>query len=375
MDSTDSKKAKRNIFRQYLGRHIVLGASLVLLAAFFILREIRPAADFAATHIAQPWHRIAGSLFDIVPFSVAELVIAVIVIGALVFVVHTIVMVIRKKDKLRRAYGSLSTLLAGALTIYMLICWLWGIGYYSYTVPELSGIETREVSVEELKEVTTYFAHIANAAGEQVDRDENGIFTCDTAAILKETPVLFANLPEGFEFLEGPGLHPKPLFFSYIMSHMNFTGVFFPPTGEANLNVHSPDCFIPSAAAHELAHQRGVYREQDANFIAVLVCMESNNADFVYSGALLAYTHLSNALWRTSQEDWAEVRLLLSENVVRDYNANREYWAQFETPAAEASASAYEGFLHSQGQELGMRSYGACVDLLIAHYGEAAKAN
>lgn len=42
------------------------------------------------------------------------------------------------------------------------------------------------------------------------------------------------------------------------MSRINYTGFFFPYTAEANVNVDSPLCMLPSTIAHELAHQRGV---------------------------------------------------------------------------------------------------------------------
>jgi len=163
------------------------------------------------------------------------------------------------------------------------------------------------------------------------------------------------------------------MFFSYIYSHMGFTGFFFPLTGEANINVHAPHCFIPSTVAHELAHQYGITREQDANFIAVMVCMESDDADFVYSGALLAYVYLASALKKASYEDWLEVSSYLDDSVKKDLTAHSKYWEQFDTPINQISEGAYEGFLQNQGQELGMRSYGACVDFLVAYYGAEAK--
>ena len=57
----------------------------------------------------------------------------------------------------------------------------------------------------------------------------------------------------------------------------------------------------------------------------------------------------------------------------RDFAANRLYWAAFETPVQEASNTVYEGFLHSYDQELGLKSYGACVDLLVNYYYEAGQ--
>lgn len=370
--STDSNKVRANLFRRYLKQHVILASAIVLLCTYYGLREVRAVADFATRYIAHPWHRFAGQVFDVFPCSVAEWLCAVAVITTLAFILFAIYKIVREPGRLRRVYGTLVTVLAGALLAYSFLCWLWGISFYSYTYTELSGIEAEPLSVEELRDVTVYFAAAANSASEAVDRDENGLYFCDIQAILYKSPALYANLPEEFGFLEGPEVHPKPMVFSYLMSHMNFTGMFFPFTGEANINVHAPDCYIPSTVAHELAHQRGVAREQDANFTAVLVCMESNDENFTYSGALLAYTHLGNSLRQASYEDWEEVYSLLGEDVRRDLAANNEYWAEFQTPAAEISETAYSSFLQNQGQELGMRSYGACVDLLVAYYGEAA---
>ena len=52
-----------------------------------------------------------------------------------------------------------------------------------------------------------------------------------------------------------------------------------------------------------------------------------------------------------------------------DILANNAYWQQFESPVSKAADSAYSGFLQSYDQELGSKSYGAVVDLLVAYYG------
>ena len=55
-----------------------------------------------------------------------------------------------------------------------------------------------------------------------------------------------------------------------------------------------------------------------------------------------------------------------------DLESNSAYWANYETKAAQVSETVYTGFLQSHGQSLGMQSYGACVDLLVARYIEEA---
>jgi hypothetical protein len=157
------------------------------------------------------------------------------------------------------------------------------------------------------------------------------------------------------------------------MSYVDFTGFFFPFTAEANVNMETPSAYFASTVAHELAHQRGVAREQEANFAAVLASLAYGDPDYVYSAAILAYTHLGNALYGADREAWETIFESLSEDVLRDILSRREYWAQFDTPVQTASNTVYEGFLHSYDQTLGLKSYGACVDLLVAYYETEAK--
>ena len=153
------------------------------------------------------------------------------------------------------------------------------------------------------------------------------------------------------------------------MSMMTTTGYLFPYTGEANLNIEMPDCFIPVTAAHEISHQRGVASEQEANFVAVLACVGSEDEDFRYSGWLFGFTYLSNALYKADYDEWYRIRSSICDAANRDLAADSAYWQQFEdTGTAEKSDQLYDSYLKHNGQELGRKSYGAVVDLLIAYY-------
>ena len=60
------------------------------------------------------------------------------------------------------------------------------------------------------------------------------------------------------------------------------------------MNVDCPMALLPATIAHELAHQRGVAGEDEANFVAVAACLADGDPTFVYSGALMAYVYLGN---------------------------------------------------------------------------------
>lgn len=367
METTEKKRITlRPLRRLCPARHAVLLISLAWLAAYFLLRENRAVMNFLCKALVRPWHAFAGRLFSAVPFSVTEWVILFLAALGVVLLVLLIVRLIRRRWA--KAYRTGMTILSVSAAMFALFCLWWGVLYYSDSFTEQAGLERRDISVQELETVTRYFAEQASSAGERVERGEDGVFCADKSDIFRRSPDVYGGADQIFPCLAAPAVRAKPVLLSRLLSYIRYTGFFFPYTAEANLNADSPACLLPSTIAHELAHLRGVAREDEANFCAVVACMESGDEDYRYSGALLAYIYLGNALYSADYDAWREVYSTLSENVRADLRANNDYWAQFETPAADVSEKVYESFLQTYGDDRGMQSYGACVDLLTVYY-------
>ncbi len=367
-------KKKRGWFLLCPVRHILLLLSLLTVGAYFLLRGNRALMVTLSEKLVRPCHRALGRAADLVPFSVAELIYALLIVGGLVYIIISVVQLARGPEKGKRLYKLLITLCTAAGLFYGGFCLLWGVYYFGDSFCEKIGLKDEPVSAEQLEVVTRYFAQLANEYADEVPRGEDGAFAEDRKEILRRGAAIYRNVERRFPALAGDELRPKPVVCSKIMSRIEFTGFFFPFTGEANLNVDSPAFMLPSTVAHELAHQRGVAKEQEANFAAVLASMESGDASYIYSSAVMAYIYLGNALYDADREAWERVYATLGDTVLRDLREDREYWAKYEdTPVSKASDAVYEGFLHSYGQTLGLKSYGACVDLLVAYYETEAK--
>lgn len=367
METTEKKRITlRSLWRLCPARHAVLLISLAWLAAYFLLRENRAVMNFLCKALVRPWHAFAGRLFSAVPFSVTEWVILSLATFGVVLLVLLIVRLIRRRWA--KAYRTGMTILSVSAAMFALFCLWWGVLYYSDSFTEQAGLERRDISVQELETVTRYFAEQASSAGERVERGEDGVFRADKSDIFRRSADIYGGAEQIFPCLAAPAVRAKPVLLSRLLSYIRYTGFFFPYTAEANLNADSPACLLPSTIAHELAHLRGVAREDEANFCAVVACLESGDEDYRYSGALLAYIYLGNALYSADYDAWREVYSTLSENVRADLRANNDYWARFETPAADVSEKVYESFLQTYGDDRGMQSYGACVDLLTVYY-------
>ena len=189
------------------------------------------------------------------------------------------------------------------------------------------------------------------------------------AQILSESRSVYGGVTELFPFLDFRDTEVKAVRCSRFMSIMGFTGVYFACTGESNVNVDSPACLLPSTIAHELAHQRGIAWEQECNFLGVLASVTSGLPDYVYSGWLLGFIHLGNALYETDPEAYWAIRNALPETVDADLRDNNAYWDQFRDNVVEkVSDTVYDAALKSYGDANGMKSYSMVVELLVAYY-------
>ena len=354
-------------------RWLLLCLGAVMIGAYFALRSNHTLMVRVSDGFVRPVHRFLGRLCDALPFSVAELFYAVAVVALIVYIIYSVVQLIRRPERLKRLCRIILTLAAAAALFYGLFCLLWGVYYYGDSFSDRIGLDAKPVSAEQLETVTAYFADMANRYSGSVKRDEQGSFAVERSRILERGYSIYENAEKVFPCLRDEARHPKPILCSKIMSYIQFTGFFFPFTGESNLNMDSPACMLPATVAHELAHQRGVAKEQEANFAAVAACLESGDETFIYSASLLAYTYLGNALYEADHARWERVYGSLNAQVLQDFRENSAYWDRYEdTAASKASDAVYERFLESYGQTLGLKSYGACVDLLVAYYYDAA---
>lgn len=374
MNTTAEQKSSRFLtwFRICPIRHVLSFVGLAVIGAYFVLRSRQGVMQALSDRFVRPWHRAMSRVCGLVSFSVAELLIAIAVIAAIVYIIFFIVRMARNPQRLLHVYRFFLTCLTAFALIYGGFCLLWGAYYYSADFEDQSGIRGAPASVEQLTAVTRYFTDLLNQYDAQICRDEAGHFAQPLDDILDASPQLYSSVEKLLPCLSGAPLRAKPVFFSRVMSYTNFTGFFFPFTGEANINVDSPACYIPSTIAHELAHQRGVAEEDEANFVAVLASLESGDPVYCYSACLLAYTHLGNALHSADYDAWLENYERLADGPRTDLSDNNQYWAKYETPVSTVSDRVYTGFLQSYGQTLGLKTYGKCVDLLIAYYFDKA---
>lgn len=350
--------------------HVWLLADLALLAAFFAVRGHRVWMNALAGRVTTPLRKAIGSVCYRVDFSVMEALCIALVLFTGCYLIWSAAAIVRARGRRgRRAYSAVLGAVCVALTIYVGFCFLWGVDYYTESFQDKSGIHASEVTLDDLTGVTQFFADRLNETAGEVKRDQDGLFAVPRAEIFTQSTAVYSKLAQQFSFLSFPDRVPKAVHFSKMMSRLDFTGVYCPYTGESNLNVDSPACLLPATIAHELAHQRSFSSEQECNFLAVLASTTCGMDDYAYSGWLLGYIYLGNALYGADREAWKTVYNSLDQDVRADLNDNNAYWKQFRSSTVrKVSNKVYDSFLKSYGEKKGLQSYGTVVDLLVVYY-------
>ncbi len=310
-----------------------------------------------------------NSVSALVPVSIAEIIIILLIPAALFYILFTVIRAVRKRgSRGKLLYKAFLNVLCAVSVVFFLFITNFGVCYYRCTFAEVSGMNVRDSTAGELYDLCVSLAERASQAREGLS-ERDGVMTLSEGidGAKEKSRIAMNNLSEEYPTVTGGYSAPKPVMLSRLMSGTGITGVFFPYTFEANVNVDVPDFSIPSTMCHELAHLRGYAREDEANFISYLACINSGSDELRYSGYMLAFTYAGNELYAEDSEKYAEVCGSLSDKVIADLNNNNAYWARFETPVAEAASTINDAYLKANSQDDGAKSYGRMVDLLLAY--------
>lgn len=366
------RKGSMNWIRYYKKLHLWLAADAAALALYFALRQDRGLMNAFTRKATAPLKTALGRLCACVDLSVMEVLYILAALAAVGYVLWSVCAIVRACGyRRRRAYGAVLGAADVCLTVYAVFCLMWGANYWTDSFSQQAGLTGEPVATEELQAVTAYFAEQLALTADDVPRDAAGVFAVPTEQILAESTDVYGGITAEFPFLAFQDTGVKAVRCSRFMSVMGFTGVYFACLGESNVNVDSPACLLPSTIAHELAHQRGIAWEQECNFLGVLASVSSGLPDYIYSGWLLGFIHLGNALYETDPEAYWAIRDGLPETVRADLRHNNAYWDQFRDNVVEkVSDTVYDAALRSYGDANGMRSYSMVVELLVEYYAD-----
>lgn len=268
------------------------------------------------------------------------------------------------KNKLFYSVRALSNGL-GALIFFFLV--LWGFNYQRTSIVQQLGLVPKSLDLEQVKSEV-------NITQRLVQQNRRAL-TSDTAAITETIPypeleeLVRKNIAEnldmlGLNFTGRPRtkLFPPPGF----MRKMGILGIYFPFTGESYIDPTLHALEKPFTIAHEMAHSYGVTNEGEANFIAWVICTNSDDALLRYSGQLRLLSYQVRDYYKMDPEDYKKWLKTLDLGVRNDMISIQKAGEKIKPFSIELSRKTNDIFLKSQGVKAGIMSYQQLPKLAFA---------
>ncbi len=299
-------------------------------------------------------------IFGSLPFSV----------GDILYLAFAILLIrwllIRIKSKFIQIKSWSLQVFSTLSVFYFLFHFLWGMNYYRIPLNEKLTLD-REYKYEDLLSLTDFIILKSNQLQKQLSTDKNT--AVDFNFSLKEINTLNNYSFDLMRFKSRKlKLNSKSSLFSFPLSYMGFSGYLNPLTNEAHLNTRLPNFKFPTLAAHEMAHQIGYAKENEANFIAVLATINHPNLHFKYAGYTFALQYLLQDIAQKDQNKAKELAEKLHPGVRKNYKEVQVFWKKHENPFEPAFKIFYKNFLKVNNQPEGMQSYNYVVGLLVNYY-------
>lgn len=351
MSNVNSSPNRKQFFTRE-DRWYLLAAVCLLVAAGvlqLVARQIVGFGQWYATHIYPVIVNVLGRFCGFFPFSVIE-------IGGSLVILAFIGCCIYHRKEAGRILSRLLFILGSLAFIYTTNC---GVNYYRKPFSSYLNLDVRESSLEELENLCQYLTDQVNTTLDSTTMERGWP---------KEARDCMKELGEVYPELAGYYPVPKGLKASGILSVQQLCGVYSPFTVEANFNQEMTTYNIPHTMCHELSHLKGFMREDEANFIGYLACIQSDLRSFQYSGYLTGWVYAANALAKQDMDKYIELYRQLEPDAVKNLKENSKFWAQYDGGVAEVSNKVNDTYLKFNDQQDGVQSYGRVVDLMLAYY-------
>ena len=308
---------------------------------------------------------VIDSTVGLLPIPLIYLFFIVLIISLFVKIRKLIQTHISFKNTLGKIVFSLITFLFG-LAFFFLV--LWGFNYGRVPVEQTLKINPQPLSLVELKtELDQNHQAVVNARNQIPKISSSPIDATFLPTDIENTirKIVEEELHRlGYKTsgkVRGRLLTPKG-----ILMRIGTSGVYFPWTGECNIDSGLHPVQIPFTLAHEFCHGYGFTDEGTCNFLAYLACIHSDNPMVQYSGFLGYWRYLASSYRRMDPENYKTYFDEIPKGILNDVIAIDKEIDKYPDIFPDFRDAFYDTYLKTQGISEGMKNYSRIVMLAKA---------
>jgi len=317
---------------------------------------------------------ILRTLFGWIPFSIGD----VTYIVAFVFLVlkawKLIKLLAKRKVKEYLSWILFRKYLKIVFWIYIVFNVFWGLNYDREGIAHQFELEVKQYSPADLYELTAVLQQRLNFYAVKVDSLKR-LSLNNNRNLFKEGIAAYKIASRQYSFLEYQQPSIKPSLLTFLGNYFGFTGYYNPFTGEAQLKTDVPVFTKPFIVCHEMGHQLGYAKENEANFSSFLAGRVSDNVEFRYSVYYDMYRYAMSDLFVYNRACFIELKSSEHPQLKKDNRVYREYLLKTRNAVEPVMSVAYDRYLRMNNQPHGKETYDEVVDWLIAYmkkYGKEA---
>ena len=183
--------------------------------------------------------------------------------------------------------------MAAVSVITLLNTGLQGMNQYTGSIAEDMRFKNGDCTVMKVEDAAEYYLKNAQAASSKIGKLSYTLESLNEQAVNG-----FENLTykEHHAIFAGSTLPVKELSWSNYYTNRGITGVTVAITGEAAVNMQTPEALLPYAVCREMCSRMSISKEPDVEFAAILACIYNEDPRFQYAGYLMAYIQCVEAL-------------------------------------------------------------------------------
>ena len=237
------------------------------------------------------------------------------------------------------------------LILYLVFKILWGLNYSRPTISKQLGISNEKYTTAELVLLGEYFIDKLNDL-QSIKKERYNLDQLESRA-----KTAYDSLKKTNAFFNYRAPSVKAVLNSWVVTKIGIEGYYNPVSGEANINTRLPTTSLPFVTCHEIAHQLGIGREDEANLIGYLVAIHSTDQNFQYSAA---YNMLRSILFEIkikSPEDYQRLYETINPVTLNDFKIERAFWKKYNSDMYGYMDVALDSFLKLNNQKKGTDSY------------------
>jgi hypothetical protein len=305
------------------------------------------------------------------PFSVGDVLYTLAFIWLIWRFADLIKAIVRKEMTTAIIVRSLAKASIILLTIYIIFNLFWGINYNREGITYQLGLTKQQYTQQELKDINSLLLQKVNeskAASLRIKDDDS-----DYHHLFIRSEQAYTAAAKNYAVINYSSPVVKRSLYGWLGNYLDFSGYYDPFTGEAQVNTTVPYFLQPYTTCHEMAHQLGYAKEDEANFVGYLAAAASSDTLFHYSVYLDLFIYANQNLYQLDSISARSFSKQLSPSVKTDIRVWRAFNQRHRNPIEPIVSWIYGKYLQSNHQPSGVLTYDEVTGFLIAYYKKFGK--